>query len=47
MTLSKKTLEVLREIINEKSQYRSEPMLVKFFNDLGFHDVYAQGFPSR
>lgn len=22
-------------------------MLVKFFNDLGFHDVYAQGFPSR
>ena len=36
MTLSKKTLEVLREIISEKSQYRSGPMLVKFFNDLGF-----------
>lgn len=47
MTLSKKTLEVLREIINEKSQYRSGPVLVQFFNDLGFHDVYGQGFPSR
>lgn len=47
MKLSKKTLEVLREIINEKSQYRSGPMLVSFFNDLGFHDVYKQGFPSR
>lgn len=47
MKLSQKTIQVLREIINEKSQYRSGPMLVKFFNDLGFHDVYAQGFPSR
>lgn len=47
MTISQKTIQILREIINEKSQYRSGPMLVKFFNDLGFHDVYAQGFPSR
>ena len=47
MKLSPKTIQVLREIINEKSQYRSGPMLVEFFNDLGFHDVYGQGFPSR
>ena len=47
MKLSAKTIQVLREIINEKSQYRSGPMLVQFFNDLGFHDVYGQGFPSR
>lgn len=47
MKLSPKIIQVLREIINEKSQYRSGPVLVQFFNDLGFHDVYAQGFPSR
>lgn len=47
MKLSPKTIKVLREIINEKSQYRSGPMLVEFFNDFGFHDVYGQGFPSR
>lgn len=47
MKLSAKTIQVLREIINEKSQYRSGPMLVEFFNELGFHDVYGQGFPSR
>lgn len=47
MKLSRKTIQVLREIINEKSQYRSGPVLVNFFNELGFHDVYAQGFPSR
>ena len=47
MTLSKKTLEVLREIINEKSQTRSGRMLVDFFNALGFHDSYGPGFPSR
>ena len=47
MKLSSKTIQVLREIINEKSQYRSGPVLVQFFNDLGFHDVYGQGFPSR
>ena len=27
--------------------YRSGPELVKFFNNLGFREVYAQGFPSR
>ena len=47
MTISQKTIQILREIINEKSQYRSGPMLVQFFNELGFHDVYRQGFPSR
>ena len=47
MKLSAKTIQVLREIINEKSQYRSGPMIVQFFNELGFHDVYGQGFPSR
>lgn len=27
--------------------YRSGPMLVAYFNKLGFRDVYGQGFPSR
>lgn len=47
MILCKKTLECLREMINEKSEYRSGPKLVQFFNDLGFKDSYGQGFPSR
>ncbi len=47
MILCNKTLECLREMINEKSEYRSGPKLVQFFNDLGFHDAYGQGFPSR
>ncbi len=47
MILCKKTLECLREIINEKSEYRSGPKLVQFFNGLGFSDLYGQGFPSR
>lgn len=47
MILCKKTLECLREMINEKSEYRSGPKLVQFFNDLGFNDTYGQGFPSR
>lgn len=49
MHLSAKTLEKLREIINGDgtSDYRSGPKLVDFFNDLGFHDQYGQGFPSR
>jgi len=46
MILCKKTLECLREMINEKSEYRSGPKLVQFFNDLGFSDSYGQGFPS-
>lgn len=49
MLLSNKTLERLREIINgdDSPDYRSGPKLVDFFNDLGFHDQYGQGFPSR
>ena len=47
MILTRKSLECLREMINEKTQYRSGPILVQFFNRLGFHDSYGQGFPSR
>lgn len=49
MILSPKSLECLREMINEKTTYRSGPNLVKFFNQLGFNDQYAfgGGFPSR
>jgi len=43
MILCKKTLEFLREMINEKTEYRSGPKLVQFFNDLGFKDSYGQG----
>jgi hypothetical protein len=48
--VSPKTLEVLRDIITgdkKLSPYKSGPELVKFFNSLGFNDVYGQGFPSR
>ena len=47
MILSKKTLEKLRELINEGTEYRSGPKLVEFFNRHGFNDSYGQGFPSR
>lgn len=47
MILQQKTLEKLRQIINEESEYRSGPKLVDFFNRLGFNDTYEQGFPSR
>ena len=47
MILSGKTLEKLRLLINEETEYRSGPQLVKFFNLLGFNDTYGQGFPSR
>ncbi|MDR9499476.1 MAG: hypothetical protein RI556_09900 [Hydrogenovibrio sp.] len=47
MILSKKTLEKLRELINEETEYRSGPKLVEFFNNLGTNDSYGQGFPSR
>jgi len=48
--VSQKTLEFLRDIITgdkKLSPYKSGPELVKFFNSLGFNDVYGQGFPSR
>ncbi|PXX94648.1 hypothetical protein [Halomonas sp. LBP4] len=47
MILSHKSLEKLRLLINEETEYRSGPQLVRFFNDLGFNDSYGQGFPSR
>lgn len=47
MELQKKTLEKLRDLINEETEYRSGPKLVSFFNELGFSDSYGQGFPSR
>ncbi len=47
MILQSKSLEKLRLLINEETQYRSGPQLVQFFNEIGFRDTYGQGFPSR
>jgi len=47
MILQKKTLEKLRNLINEETEYRKGHELVSFFNKLGFNDSYGQGFPSR
>lgn len=47
MNLSPKSLEKLRDLINEETEYRKGPKLVEFFNRLGFNDTYGQGFPSR
>ena len=47
MILSTKSLEKLRLLINEETEYRSGPQLVSFFNALGSSDSYCQGFPSR
>jgi hypothetical protein len=47
MILQTKTLEKLRMLINEETEYRSGPKLVSFFNDLGSSDTYGPVFPSR
>lgn len=47
MILGQKTPEKLRLLINEETEYRSGPQLVRFFNALGFDDSYGQGFPPR
>ncbi|MHB8111728.1 MAG: hypothetical protein ACYDHW_17035 [Syntrophorhabdaceae bacterium] len=48
MIIQEKTLEKLRNLINEETEYRTGPKLVAFFNDLGFKDTYEyHGFPSR
>ena len=47
MKINPKTLEKLRLLLNEETEYRSGPQLVSFFNNLGFNDSYGQGFPSR
>lgn len=47
MRLGNKTIEKLVAMINEEFVYRSGPMLVALFNQLGANDRYGQGFPSR
>ncbi len=47
MKLQQKTIEKVRQLLNEETEYRSGPELVAFFNDLGSQDFYDQGFPSR
>ncbi|NLK81607.1 MAG: hypothetical protein GX277_05345 [Bacteroidales bacterium] len=49
MLLQQKTLEKLRNLINEETEYRSGPKLVEFFNNFGSNDTYNRGggFPSR
>ncbi|MDF0706296.1 hypothetical protein [Flagellimonas okinawensis] len=47
MRINDKSIEKLRMLINEETEYRSGPKLIEFFNDLGFNDSYGQGFPSR
>lgn len=47
MIISPKTIEKLRILINEETEYRSGPKLVAFFNNYGFADSYGNGFPSR
>lgn len=47
MILQQKTLEKLRKLINEETEYRTGPQLIMFFNNLGFNDSYSDGFPSR
>lgn len=47
MNLNPKSLEKLRNLINEETQYRSGPVLVKFFKSLGLECAYDQEFPAR
>jgi len=47
ISLNSKTLEKLRELINEEIEYKSGPKLVDFFNEIGFDEIYQTGFPSR
>ncbi len=47
MHISQKTIEKLRLLINEETEYRSGPQLIAFFNQYGFRDSYGSGFPSR
>jgi len=47
MKVQERTIEKIRNLINEEIEYRSGPKLILFFNELGFNDEYGQGFPSR
>jgi hypothetical protein len=40
INLNSKTLEKLRELINEEIEYKSGPKLVDFFNGFGFDEIY-------
>jgi len=47
MKIHQKTIEKLRQLINEETQYRSGPDLIAFFKPFGFQDIYGPEFPSR
>lgn len=47
MRIGNKTIEKLVSVINEETQYRSGPDLVRLFNSLGADDRYGKGFPAR
>ncbi len=50
MKISELAVSALAKIITGdggKSPYKSGPVLVKFFNEFGYKEVYGQGFPSR
>jgi len=47
MKLQPRTIEKISQLIIEEIEYRSGPVLVTFFNELGFNDEYSQEFPSR
>lgn len=47
MHLSSKTLEKLRDLINETTEYRSGPKIIDFFSTFDYMDTYGQGFPAR
>lgn len=50
LLIKNKTIKIMAETItgdNGKSIYRSGSQLVSFFNELGFDDLYGEGFPTR
>src|SRR3990172_1246997 len=50
MKISERSVSALAKIVTGDSQispYKSGPVLVRLFNELGANDVYGQGFPSR
>ena len=48
MKLSQSCSKALRDMINERTQYRSGPQIIEFFNQLGLNKEYQWGgAPSR
>lgn len=48
MRISESCSKALREMINERTQYRSGPKIIEFFNQFGLNKVYQWGgSPSR